>query len=213
MVKVCTEPFLRAVAAEQFVDQILKVLCNHRTVVNDILCLNEVEAVMQRGSCKLHAHLIGDFVQRHQVRSVLVLNSHTEADILHAHLTQLFQCAVTTLVAVLQTTDLVIGLFQTLDRDTNTDLRELLAQVNDTVCEETVGRNNNTVRLLVQFAHDILQISTDERLAAGDIGKVHLRQLLDGFDADFLFRLGRCLITVAHRATSVTTISNDDRTI
>ena len=181
--------------------------------MDDVLCLNKVEAVVQRSRCELHAHFVGDFVQRNQVRSVLVLNSHTEADILHAHFTQLFQCAVTTLVAVLQTTDLVVGLLQTFDRDTNTDLRELLAQVNDTVCEETVGRNNNTVRLLVQFAHDILQVGTDERLAAGNIGKVHLWQLLDGFDADFLFRLGRCFITVAHGATSVAAISDDDRTI
>ena len=213
MIKVCTEPLLRAVAAEQFIDQILEVLCDHRTVVDDVLCFNKVEAVMQRSGSELHTHLVGDLVQRNQVRSVLVLNSHTEADILHAHLTQLLQRTVTTLVAVLQTTNLVIGLFQTLDRDTNTDLRELLAQVNDTVGEETIRGNNDTVGLLVQFTHDILQISTDERLAAGDIGKVHLRQLFDGLDADFLFRLGRCFITVAHRATSIATISDDDRTI
>ena len=54
---------------------------------------------------------------------------------------------------------------------------------------------------------------TDKRLAASDICEVHLRQLLDGFNADFLFRLGRCFITVTHRATSVAAISNDDRTI
>jgi len=34
MVKVSTEPLLRTVAAKQFVDQILKVLGNHRTVVD-----------------------------------------------------------------------------------------------------------------------------------------------------------------------------------
>src|SRR5699024_6871372 len=129
-----------------------------------------------------HAHLIGNLVQRNLVRSVLILNGHTEADILHAHLTQLLQRAVTTLVAVLQATNLIVGLLQTLDRDTNTDLRELLTQVNDTICEETVRGNNDTVRLLVQFTHDILQVSTNERLAAGDIGKVHFRQLLNGFD-------------------------------
>ena len=181
--------------------------------MDDILCLNKVEAVVQRSSCKLHAHLIGDLVQRNQVRSVLVLNSHAEADILHAHLTQLLQRAVTTLVAVLQTTDFIIGLFQTFDRDTDTNLRKLLTQVNNAVGEETVRGNNDTIRLLVQFAHDILQVGTNERFTTGNIGKVHLRQLLNGLDADFLFRLGRCLITVAHRATSVAAISNDDRTI
>ena len=143
--------------------------------MDDVLRLNEVEAVMQRSSCKLHAHLVRDLVQRNQVRSVLVLNGHTEANVLHAHFTQLLQCAVTTLVAVLQATNLIIGLLQTLDRDTNTDLRELLTQINYTICEETVRGNNDTVRLLVQFTHDILQVSTDERFTAGDVCEVHLR--------------------------------------
>ena len=110
MVKICTEPLFRAVAAEQFVDQIFKVLRNHRTIVDDVLCLNKGEAVVQRSRCELHAHFVGDFVQRDQIRSIFVLNSHAEADILHAHLTQLLQRAIPTLVAVLQTTDLVVGL-------------------------------------------------------------------------------------------------------
>ena len=213
MVKVGAEPLLRAVAAEQLIDQILEVLSHHRTVVNDILCLNKVEAVVQRSRCKLHAHLIGNLVQRNQVRSILVLNGHTKTDILHAHFTQLLQCAVTTLVAVLQAADFIVGLLQTFDGNTDTDLWELLAQVNDTICEEAVGGNNDTVRFLVQLPHNILQVSTDKRLATSDVGEVHLRQLLDGFDADFLFRLGRCFITVTHRATSVAAVSNDDRTI
>ena len=175
MIKICTEPLLRAIATEQFVDQIFKVLCDHRTVVDDVLGLNEIEAVMQGSGCKLHAHLVGNLVQWNQIRSILVLNGHTEANILHAHLTQFLQCTVTTLVAVLQATNLIIGLLQTLDRDTNTDLRELLTQINDTICEETVRGNNDTVRLLVQFTHDIFQVSTDERLAAGDVCEVHLR--------------------------------------
>ena len=213
VVKICTEPLLRAVATEQLVDQILEVLCDHRTVMDDVFCLNEVEAVVQRCCCELHTHLVGNLVQRNQIRSVLVLNSHAKADILHAHLTQFLQCAVTTLVAVLEATDLVVGLLQTLDRDTDTDLRKLFTQINDAVSEETVRGNDDTVRLFVQFSHDILQVGTDERLTAGNIGKVHLWQLLDGFDADFFFRLGRCLITVAHRATSVAAISDDDSTI
>ena len=181
--------------------------------MDDVLCLNEVEAVMQRGGCKLHAHLIRDLVQRNQVRSVLVLNGHTKADILHAHLTQLFQCAITTLVAVLQTTDLIVSLFQTLDRDTDTDLRELLTQINDTISEKSVRGNNDTIRLLIQLTHNIFQVGTDERFTAGDICEIHLRQFLNGLDADFLFRLGRCFITVTHGATSVAAISDDDRTI
>ena len=181
--------------------------------MNDVLRFNKIEAVMQGSGCKLHAHLIGNLVQRNQVRSIFVLNGHAKANVLHAHLTQLLQCAITTLVAVLQATNLVIGLLQALDRNTYTDLRELLAQVNDTICEETVGRNDDTVGLRVQLTHNILQVSTDKRFATGDVREVHLRQLLDCFDADFLFRLGRCFITVAHGTTSITAIGDDDRTI
>ena len=129
--------------------------------MDDVLGLNEVEAVVQRGSCKLHAHLIRDLVQRNQIRSILVLNGHTESNVLHTHLTQFLQRAVTALVAVLQTTDLVIGLLQTFDRDTDTDLRELLAQINDTVGEETVRGNNDTVGLLVQFTQIGIRISIE----------------------------------------------------
>ena len=118
-----------------------------------------------------------------------------------------------TLVAVLQTTDLIVSLFQTLDRDTDTDLRELLTQINDTISEKSVRGNNDTIRLLIQLTHDIFQVGTDERFTAGDICEIHLRQFLNGLDADFLFRLGRCFITVTHGATSVAAISDDDRTI
>ena len=90
MVEVGTKPLLRAVAAQQLIDQILEVLCNHWTVMDDVLCLNEVEAIVQRSSCKLHAHLIGNLVQRNQIRSVLVLNGHSEANVLHAHFTKNF---------------------------------------------------------------------------------------------------------------------------
>lgn len=50
--------------------------------------------------------------------------------------------------------------------------------------------------LLIQFTHNIFQVGADERLAAGDVREVHLRQFLDGFDADFLFRLILCSISL-----------------
>ena len=40
VVKVSTEPLLRAIAAEQFIDQILEILSNHRTVVDDVLTVS-----------------------------------------------------------------------------------------------------------------------------------------------------------------------------
>ena len=52
-------------------------------------------------------------------------------------------------------------------------------------------------------------ISGDERLAAGDVGEIHSRQLLDGLQRDFLVGTGGSLIAAAHRATCVATICNN----
>ena len=45
----------------------------------------------------------------------------------------------------------------------------------DAVSKEAIGRDNDTIRLLVQFAHDILEIRTDDRFTTSTIGKVHHR--------------------------------------
>ena len=64
-----------------------------------------------------------------------------------------------------------------------------------------------------ELAYLMVPEDTDSELAASDVCEVHFRQLLNGFDADFLFRLGRRFIAIAHRATRIATISDDDRTI
>ena len=44
VVEIGTEPLFWAVAAKEFIDQILEVLSNHRTIMDDVLSLNEVES-------------------------------------------------------------------------------------------------------------------------------------------------------------------------
>ena len=46
VIEVRAEPLLRTVRIEKLVDEIFKVLRDHRAVVDDILCLHKVEAVM-----------------------------------------------------------------------------------------------------------------------------------------------------------------------
>ena len=145
MVKVCTEPLLRTLAPQQLIDKRLKVLRHHRAVMDDVLGLNKVEAVVKRSRSKLHSHLIGDIVERHEIGSILVLDGHAKANILHAHLTKFLQRLISTLVAVLKTADLVVSLLKPLNRDTNTDLRNLLCKSNDTICKEAICADNNTV--------------------------------------------------------------------
>ena len=64
---------------------------------------------------------------------------------------------------------------QALDGDTDADVRELPAQVEDTVGEEAVGRDYDTVTLLIKLTYDVLQIRTDKRLTTCNVCKVHLR--------------------------------------
>ena len=71
---------------------------------------------------ELHTHLVRNLVKRNQIRSVLILNGNTESNVLHTHLTQLFQCTIATLITILQTANLIIGLLQTLNGNTNADM-------------------------------------------------------------------------------------------
>lgn len=128
-------------------------------------------------------------------------------------LDELLERGVAAVVAVLQAADLVVGLLQTLDGYADADVGELLAQVDDAVGEEAVSGDHDAVGLLVELAHDVLEVLTNEGLAAGDVGEVHLGELLDGLDGELLFRAAGSLVAVAHGAARVAAVSDDDRTV
>ena len=213
VVEVRAEPLLGALGLEQLVDEVLEVLGHHGAIVDDVLCLDEVEAVMQRRRGELHTQFVGDLVERHQVGRVEVLNRHAEAHVGVLELDELLERGVAAVIAVLQAADLVVGLLQTLDGDADADVGELLAQVDDTVGEEAVGGDHDAVGLLVELAHDVLEVLADEGLAAGDVGEVHLGELLDGLDGQFLLWAAGSLVAVAHGAASVTAVGDDDGTV
>lgn len=213
VVEVGAEPLLGAVGPEQLVDQVLEVLRHHGAVVDDVLCLDEVEAVVQRRRGELHAQVVGDLVEGHQVGRVEVLHRHAEAHVGMLELDELLERGVAAVVAVLQAADLVVGLLQPLDGDADTDIGELLAQVDDAVGEEAVGGDDDAVGLLVEFAHDVLEVLADEGLAAGDVGEVHLGELLDGLDGELLIRTAGRLVAVAHGAARVAAVGDDDGTV
>lgn len=213
VVEVGAEPLLGAVGPEQLVDQVLEVLGHHGAVVDDVLGLDEVEAVVQRRRGELHAQLVGDLVEGHQVGRVEVLHRHAEANVRVLELDELLERGVAAVVAVLQAADLVVGLLQALDGDADTDVGELLAQVDDAVGEEAVGGDDDAVGLLVELAHDVLEVLADEGLAAGDVGEVHLGELLDGLDRKLLLRAAGRLVAVAHGAARVAAVGDDDGTI
>lgn len=139
VVEVGAEPLLGAVGPEQLVDQVLEVLGHHGSVVDDVLGLDEVEAVVKRRRGELHAQLVRDLVERHQVGRVEVLHRHAEAHVGVLELDELLERGVAAVVSVIQAADLVVGLLQALDGDADADVGELLAQVDDAVGEEAVG--------------------------------------------------------------------------
>lgn len=210
VVEVSSEPLLGAVGLEQLVDQVLEVLGHHGTVADDVLGLDEVEAVVQRRRGELHAQLVGDLVEGHQVGCVEVLHRHAEPDVGVLELDELLECGVAAVVAVLQAADPVVGLLQALDGDADADVGELLAQVDDAVGEESVGGDDDAVGLLVELAHDVLEVLADEGLAAGDVGEVHLGELLDRLDGQLLLRAAGRLVAVAHGAARVAAVGDDD---
>lgn len=213
VVEVGAEPLLGAVGPEQLVDQVLEVLRHHGAVVDDVLGLDEVEAVMERRRGELHAQLVGDLVEGYQVGRIEVLHRHAEADVGVLELDELLERGVAAVVAVIQAADLVVGLLQALDGDADADVGELLAQVDDAVGEEAVRGDHDAVGLLVELANDVLEVLADEGLTAGDVGEVHLGELLDGLDRELFLRAARRLVAVAHGAARVAAVSDDNGTV
>ena len=213
MVEVGAEPFLGLVALEELVDERLEVLSDHGAIMDDVLGLNKVKAVMERCRSELHAHLIGDFVKWHEVGGIEILNRHAKTHVRMLKFDKLLKSRVTSLISVRYTSDRIVGLPQTLNRNANTNFGKLLTQLDDAVSEETIGGNHDAIRLLVELAHNILEISANERLAARDVGEIHLRKLLDSLEGDLLVRTAGSLVAVAHGATSVAAIRNDDRAV
>ena len=213
VVEVGAEPLLGAVGPEQLVDQVLEVLRHHGAVVDDVLGLDEVEAVVKRRRGELHAQLVGNLVEGHQIGRVEVLHRHAEANIWVLELDELLERSVAAVVSVIQAANLVVGLLQALDGDADADVGELLAQVDDAFGEEAVGGDYDAVGLLVELANDVLEVLADEGLAAGDVGEVHLGELLDGLDGELLLRAARRLVAVAHGAARVAAVGDDDGTV
>ena len=208
VVEVGTEPLLGALGLEELVHKALEVLGNHWAIVDDIVCFNKIEAVVEGRSRKLHSKLVGQLVERNEVLGILVLNSHAEANVRMLHLNELLKRLVSTLESVRKPANLVVGLLKTLDRDANSHLGELLTEVEDSIGEIPVGGDDDAVALLVELAHDVLEVDADERLAARDVGEVHARELLDRLERELLFWTGRCLEAAAHVAARVAAIGN-----
>lgn len=210
VVEIGAEPLLGLVALEELVDKRLKVLGDHGTVVDDVLGLDEVEAVVERGRGELHAHLVGDLIERHQIGRVEILDRHAEAHVGVLKLDELLERRVPALVAVRDPADGVVGLLQALDGDADADLGELLAQVDDAVREEAVGGDHDAVGLLVQLTHDVLEVGAHERLPTRDVSEVHLGELLDGLEGNLLVGAAGRLVAVAHGAARVAAVGDDD---
>ena len=118
-------------------------------IVNLIVCLPEIKRVMQGGRGKLHAHIIGDIIKRHQVFAVHILYRHAESHIRMLHLHQCFQCLISSVETVRNASDRVIGLLQSFDADPDADFWKLLTQSDDPVGKITVGGYDNPVRFLI----------------------------------------------------------------
>lgn len=209
VVEVGPEPLFGAPGSEQLIHQGLKVCRHHGPVVDDIAALHKVKAVVQGGGGEFHTHLVGDPVQGHQVGGVPVLDRHAEAHVLHAHFPELLQGGIAPVEAILQTPDGVVGILQALDGDPDAHLGEFPAQVDDPVREKAVGGDHDPVAFFVQLPDDVLQVLPEKGLAAGDVGKIHLRELADGLQGYFLLWSGGGLVSAAHIAPGVAAVGHN----
>ena len=164
---------------------------------------------MKRCCCKFHSHIICNMIKRHQILTVHVLNRHAESHIRMSHFNQCFQRIIPTVKPIRNATDLIICLLQSFNTDTDSYFGEFLTECNNAVREISIRRYNNSIALLVKFSYDIRDILPYKRFSTSNIGKCHLRKLLNIFQCNFFTWLGRILKAVTHITSCITPVSHN----
>ncbi len=211
IVEVGPEPFLGRVRFKEFANQLLKLGADHFLIRNFVVELAEIMGVVQRCRGKLVAQGIRQRIEREKILAVHVLHRHPETDILQPHLAEGEEGPQSPVKTVRDAPDLVIGFLQAFDADPDACVRVGFAEDNDPVGKVAVSADDNAVGLFSGHADDFLDVLTHKRLAAGDVDETQAGgELFDILHRDFLGRLGRVLKDVAHIASGVAAVGNDN---
>ena len=207
------EPGLWMVFLEQAVHQLADVRAEFFLVADLVVFLVEVVAVVEGGRRELEVHRKRKFVKRNQVVAVPVAERLAETDILHAHLVQRLERLHAAFKAVVAAAQEVVRALETFDTHADTNIREALGEFNNAIHPPAAGADDDARCLSVQNFHDIFQVLTDKRFAAGHVCKFELRKDFQVLCLNFFALLGRILPDVAHLAAHLATVRGNHRHI
>ena len=93
---------------------------------------------MKRSGREFHSEAVRDSIELDKIHAIRVLHCHAESDILHAHLAKLLESRVASVEAIGKSSDRVVGLLKAFDGNADSDVREFLTEVDNSISEETV---------------------------------------------------------------------------
>ena len=196
---------------EQTVGELFDVGTDFVGIGDEIVFLVEVVAVVESCGGELEVHGAGEFIQRNQIVAVLVAQGLTKANVLDAHFVEGLQGLKAALKTVITAAEVVVGGFHAFDRNANADVGVLFGKLDYTVHPPAAGADHNAGGLLEHDFNDFVQVLTDERFTAGNVGELELGQNFQVFSLYFFALLGRVLPDVAHLAAHLATIRGNHR--
>ena len=168
---------------------------------------------MERSCGKLKPEALGKVVESQHVAGVVVADRASESDVFQPHLLERQQCAKPLVESSLAAAQMVVGLAETFDRDSDADFREPAGELDDAVFEPSRCRDDNARSVAVTFLDNFGQIGAHKRLATCQVDELEgrKRRQIRGFDLFFL--ASRVFPDVTHLALHRAAVGQDDRGI
>ena len=107
-------------------------------------------------------------------------------------------------------TQLIVLLTQSLNGNTDTNIRKLLCQCDNPILKPARSGDYNSRGMLVTLLNYLGQVFADERLSARKVDELQLRQRLQVFRLYLLLPVCRVLPDVAHLAAHRAAIRQND---
>ena len=161
----------------------------------------EIVRIVESGGGKLHAQRTAKLIERKHVGRVVVAHRAAKTYILKAHLFEGEQSAQALIESAGMAAKLVILAAETLDGDTDTDIRKTLGQSYHSVFIPSAGRYDYALGVAIALLNYLGEIFADKWLSTCEIDKLQVGQSAQVGSLDLLTFIGWILPDVAHLAS------------
>src|SRR5208337_1422781 len=204
--EVSTKPVFGMRGSQVCPYEIHDLLLHKPFIVNHIIFFVKIIGIMKNCRCHFHVMLTGKIEKRDKLFSVLIGYGNSNAKIPDFKLFQSFQGIQCSSMGKFYSSNLVMGVPDTIKTDPDTHVRMILHNFQNPLCRKSVCADDNALGFLLNNVKNIIQIMLQKRISTGYIEPDHLRQAFQINRPHFFRFITRMLPRMAHAATTVASI-------